>query len=83
MRQPKTIAEDSFVPRTTFARAIGSKTPSVARADKRGTGPGGAVHLEKNRVVYPLERIRAWCEKRNLEWTGSGIRPKPDAQAAP
>jgi hypothetical protein len=61
------------IARRALARALGEQTSSLARADRRGHGPGKSVAVSGTHVVYE-SAVATYLEARGLEWTGSGVR---------
>ncbi len=56
----------TYVSRRRLAEHLAKKTSSQAKSDRRGQGPGGAIHVSATHVVYPAERVAAWLEAKGL-----------------
>lgn len=64
-----------MISRRHLAHALGQDTSSLARADRRGTGPGKPFFTSKTSAVYREEDVAEYLRARGLEWVDGTVRP--------
>ncbi len=64
-----------MISRRHLAHALGQETASLARADRRGTGPGKPFFVSKTSAVYREEEVASYLRARGLEWIAGTVRP--------
>ena len=64
-----------MISRRTLAHGLGMETASLAKADRRGKGPGRPITISKTHVCYREEDVAAYLYVRGLEWAGGTVRP--------
>jgi hypothetical protein len=67
------------ISRRALARALGIETSSLARADRRGRGPGRPIAVSPTHVVYSESDVAAFLADRGLEWAGDTVRRLPSS----
>ena len=58
------------VPASVLARALGVKTPALAKASREGRGPGGRWLASGNLAVYDRSTVESWAREREAAAPG-------------